>query len=481
MRELWTRDEAVAATGGRSERDWVARGVSIDTRRLQPGDLFIALRDVRDGHDFVADAFARGAAAALVSRVPDGVAPDAPLLVVPEVMAALEALGRAGRARFGGRVIAVTGSVGKTGTKEMLRTILGAQGEVSAAERSFNNHWGVPLTLARLDPDAAWAVIESGMNAPGEIEPLARLARPHVAIVTTVAPVHLAAFGSVSAIAAEKAAIFRGLAPGDVAVINADIPDTTILLREAEAAGAKPVRFGVAKDADYRLIDAHVAGRVTAVRAVARGQEVMFRLGAPGWHLALNALGALAAAEAAGADLARAALALGEWQAPIGRGAMIEVPLGPEDDDGMLMLIDESYNANPAAMAAAFEVLAATELPGTGELRRSGRRVAFLGDMLELGPDEAALHAGLADLPGMEAVDVVHCAGPRMRSLHEALPPSRRGEWHETAEALAARAGRLVGPGDVAMVKGSNGSRIAMVVEALRRLGSARPPAGTGN
>ncbi len=481
MKLLWSRDEAVAATGGYSERDWSAAGVSIDTRTLRPGDLFVALRDVRDGHDFVAGALAKGAAAAMVSRMPEGVAEDAPLLVVPEVMAALAALGRAGRARFGGRVIAVTGSVGKTGTKEMLRAALGAQGQVSAAEKSFNNHWGVPLTLARLDPGADWAVIEIGMNAPGEIEPLARLAAPHVAMVTTVAPAHLAAFGSVEEIAAEKAAIFRGLAPGGVAVMNADIAAAPILLREAERMGAQPVCFGAAEAADYRLIEAHLAGRATTVRAMARGREMMFRLAAPGRHLAMNALGVLAAVEAAGADLARAALALGSWEAPAGRGALIEVLFGPEGHDGVLMLIDESYNANPAAMEAAFEVFAATAPPGVEGARQPGRRVAFLGDMLELGPGEAVMHAALADLPGMASVDIVHCAGPRMRALHEALPAARRGEWHETAEALAARAGRLVEPGDLAMVKGSNGSRIARVVEALGRLGLPRAPAATGN
>jgi UDP-N-acetylmuramoyl-tripeptide--D-alanyl-D-alanine ligase len=460
---------------------WQARGVSIDSRSVLPGEIFVALTDARDGHDFVADALGKGAAAAMVSRRPEGVAEDAPLLIVEDVLEGLRALARAARARFAGRVIAVTGSAGKTGTKEMLRTMLGAQGRVSAAEKSFNNHWGVPLTLARLDRDADFAVIEIGMNAPGEIEPLARLARPHVALITTVAPVHLAAFASVEEIAREKAAIYRGLEAGGAAVMNRDIATYPVLLRAAKAAGARPVRFGATGRPEFRLVDARVVGGVTSVAARAGGRDVLFKLGAPGRHLALNALGALAAVEAAGGDLARAALALAHWHATDGRGARIEVALGPGGRDGTLALIDESYNANPAAMAAALEVFAVAEPPEGHPAARPGRRIVFLGDMLELGRAETAMHAALADLPALEAVSVVHCAGPRMRALHRALPRDQRGEWHETAEALAARARHLVGPGDLAMVKGSNGSRIAKVVEALKQLGETRPAALPGD
>jgi UDP-N-acetylmuramoyl-tripeptide--D-alanyl-D-alanine ligase len=472
---LWTSAEAEAATGGRATRDWSASGVSIDSRTIRPGEIFVALKDVRDGHDYVRDALDRGAAAALVDRVPEGVSADAPLLVTEDVMAGLRALGTAGRARFRGKVVGVTGSAGKTGTKEMLRTALGAQGRVSAAEKSFNNHWGVPLTLARLDPAADFAAIEIGMNAPGEIEPLARLARPDVAIVTTVAPVHLAAFGRIEGIAREKAAIYRGLAPGGIAIMNRDIATYPILLRAARAAGAVPVRFGALGRPEYRLLEAHVAERATAVRARVRGREIMFRLGAPGRHLAANALAVLAAVEAVGADLARAALALASWEAPDGRGALIRIPMGPQGRDGALALIDESYNANPAAVAAALDVLATTAPPGAELAARPGRRVVFLGDMLELGEEAEAMHAGLAALPAMEAVDVVHCAGKLAAALHAALPASRRGEWHEESGALAARAARLVGPGDVVMVKGSLGARMGRVVEALKRLGADRP------
>lgn len=472
---LWTRDAAVAATGGASPAGWTGSGVSIDTRSLRPGDLFVALTAARDGHGFVAEALAKGAAAALVSRRPEGVAADAPLLIVPDVLEGLAALGRAARARFRGRVVAVTGSVGKTGTKEMLRAALGAQGSVHAAEKSYNNHWGVPLTLARLPEGADHAVIEIGMNAPGEIEPLARLARPHVAMVTTVQAVHLAAFADIEGIAREKAAIWRGLEPGGIAVMLRDLDTYPTLLAAARRAGVTAVRFGAKGRPEYRLVEATVSEAGTAASARLRGRPFLYKLAAPGRHLAMNALGVFAAVEALGADVVRAALALAQWTPPEGRGARWSVLLGADGVDGSITLIDESYNANPAAMGAAFEVLAAARPEdGVGRVRR-GRRIAFLGDMLELGPQEIALHAGLAASPALAAAAQVHCAGTRMRALHEALPPRQRGEWFADAAAMAAKARRLVDAGDVALVKGSNGSQVSLVVEAIKRLGVARP------
>lgn len=472
---LWTQADAAAATGGTGPAGWEASGVSIDTRSLRPGDLFVALNASRDGHDFVADALAKGAAAALVSRRPEGLTPDAPLLVVPDVLKGLEALGRFARARFRGRVVAVTGSVGKTGTKEMLRAALGAQGRVHAAEKSFNNHWGVPLTLARLPQDADYAVIEIGMNAPGEIEPLARLARPHVGLVTTVQAVHLAAFRDIEGIAREKGSIWRGLEPGGVAVMLRDLSTYPTLLAAARAAGATAVRFGATGRPEFRLVEASVSEAGTAASARLRGRPFLYKLAAPGRHLAMNALGVFAAVEALGADIARAALALARWTPPEGRGARWRVLLGADGVDGAITLIDESYNANPAAMGAAFEVLAAARPEdGVGKVSR-GRRIAFLGDMLELGPQELALHAGLAEAPALGAIALVHCAGERMRALHAALPPGRRGEWFPDAAAMAGKAGRLLDAGDIALVKGSNGSRVSLVVEAIKRLGEARP------
>ena len=410
MTALWTSAEAGAATGGRVTGDWAASGVSIDTRTLAPGDLFVALKDQRDGHDFVAQALEKGAAAALVSRIPEGVAEDAPLLIVEDVLGGLEALARAARARAQARVVAVTGSVGKTSTKEMLRTALGPQGRTHAAEKSYNNHWGVPLTLARMPRDTAFAVIEVGMNAPGEIAPLSRLARPHVGLITTVAAVHLEAFGGIEGIAAEKGSLAAGLEPGGTMILNADI-DTLPILRD-QAGGARIVTFGAAEGADYRLNKVHLTEAALVAEAECAGIPQVFKLSAPGRHLAMNALGALAAVAELGGDLAQGALALASWGAQEGRGARWDVVLGPGGIDGAIRLIDESYNANPAAMAAALEVFAATRPQHDVGRVAKGRRIAFLADMLELGPTAGQLHAGLADLDAMRAIDTVHCAGP---------------------------------------------------------------------
>ena len=465
MSVLWTAEAAAAATGGRCAGGWEASGVSIDTRTLVPGDLFVALTAARDGHDFVADALAKGAAAAMVSRVPEGV-PAERLLVVGDVLSGLEGLGRAGRARVRGRVIAVTGSVGKTSTKEMLRVMLARQGRVHAAEASYNNHWGVPLTLARMPAETAFAVLEIGMNARGEIAPLARLARPHVALITTIAPAHLEALGSLEAIAEEKADIFAGLEPGGVALWPEGLGTSGLLRARAEAAGVSRA-FG--PGAGFAPVDVRVTAEALVVEAVADGVPVLLKLPGAGRHFALNALGALAAAVAAGGDLALSALALGGWSPPGGRGARRRVELDGAEGLGF-QLIDDAYNANPASLGAALEMLAALTPEGRG------RRVAVLGDMLELGPEEAGLHAGLAAHPAMAAVDVVHCAGPRMAHLWGALEASRRGVQADDAEALAARAAELVRPGDILLVKGSKGSRVAMVVDALAKLGQGRAP-----
>jgi len=447
---LWTSQDAAAATGGRATRDFAITGISIDTRTIQPGDLFVALQAARDGHDFVAQALEKGAAAALVSRIPEGVAPDAPLLTVPDVLPALEALGRAGRARMQGKVIAITGSVGKTSTKEMARIALAGQGRIHAAEASYNNHWGVPLTLARMPADTDFAIIEIGMNHPGEIEPLARLARPHVAMITTVAAAHLEAFGAIEGIAREKGAIFRGLLQPGTAVLPEDLGVTPLLRDYADEAGAIVIGFG--EHGMARPIKAETGDGVTRVRARVLGETVDFTLATAGSHFVMNAVGVLAALSAAGADLAEAARHLSDWHPPLGRGAV--------EDLGGIRLIDDAYNSNPTSLAAGLATLA--RLTG-------GRRIAILGDMLELGPDEIALHRGMADDPSMAAVDLVHTAGPRMRALHEALPETRRGLHAATAAELAERVGELVATGDIVLVKGSKSSKVSTVVDALRR------------
>jgi len=474
MAALWTAAEAAAATGGRVTTGWTATGVSIDTRALQPGDLFVALKDVRDGHDFVAQALARGAAAALVNRLPEGVSPDAPLLIVDDVLDGLVRLGAAGRARAKARVVGVTGSVGKTSTKEMLRDVLAGQGSVHVAEASYNNHWGVPLTLARLPADADYAVIEIGMNHPGEIAPLARLARPHVAMITTIAPAHLEAFDSLAGIAAEKASIFEGLEPGGVAVINADL-DTTALMRDtALRLGARVVTFGESPEADWRLTEVRLCDATTVLRASHAGQTTVFKVASPGRHFALNALGALAVAEALGADPMIAAHDIGRWQPPAGRGLRQRIQLDIVEET-FFDLIDDAYNANPVSLAAALDVLiAAHPTDGIGRVG-GGRRIAVLGDMLELGPDEIAMHAAVARHNGLSEIAQIHCVGPRMRHLWSALPRRQQGLWVETAPELAARVRGLIDAGDVVLVKGSKGSKVSLVVEALKKLGQAQP------
>lgn len=468
---LWTSADAVTATAGQTTADWAAQGVSIDTRTLQKGDLFVALKDIRDGHDFVALALEKGAAAALVSHIPAGLPADAPLLVVPDVLAALEQMGRFARARSRARVVGVTGSVGKTSTKEMLRVILGGQGKTHAAEASYNNHWGVPLTLARLPADADFAVIEIGMNHPGEIAPLARMAAPDVVMITTVAPAHLEAFASLDGIAAEKAAILDGLRAGGTAILPADLPVSPILLAKAAQVGAKTLTFG-ATQADYTLTSVQIVEAATIVKAKRLGASFLYKVRSPGRHFAANGLAALAVADALGLDAAIAATDLGRWQPPAGRGTREKILLDPLDETSF-DLIDDAFNANPASLAAALDVLiAAQPQDGVGRLGR-GRRIAILGDMLELGPTEIALHEAVASHPHLARIDVIHCAGPRMKHLWHLLPKAQRGQWHAAAPALAAQARTLIDAGDIVLVKGSKGIKVSLVVDALRKLGQS--------
>ncbi|MBA85135.1 MAG: UDP-N-acetylmuramoyl-tripeptide--D-alanyl-D-alanine ligase [Rhodobacteraceae bacterium] len=472
---LWTAAEAAAATGGRAVGDWAVGGVSIDTRTLQPGDLFVALKAARDGHDFVAQALEKGAGAALVSRVPEGVAADAPLLIVRDVLTGLEDLARAARLRTKARVVAVTGSVGKTSTKEMLRTVLAGQGKTHAAEASYNNHWGVPLTLARMPADTDYAVIEIGMSNPGEIAPLARLARPHVAMITTVAAAHLEAFENLDGIAHEKASIFEGLEPGGVAVVNGDLPTSAILENTARQHGARLITFGQARRNHHRLTDVKLVDDVTVAQGRAWRRPVLFKVMAAGRHFAVNAMGVMAVAQALGMDTTMAASDIAQWLPPAGRGFRERIQLDKVIEEQAIELIDDAFNANPTSLAAALEVLAAAHpVDGVGRVAR-GRRVAILGDMLELGPDEMDLHEAIADLPYLGAIDIIHCVGPRMNKLWAKLPMSKRGDWTEEAGPMAKRAHRLIDAGDVVLVKGSKGSKVSLVVDAIKKLRQGTP------
>src|SRR6266446_7067942 len=435
-RPLWAVEAMVAAM--RAARNGPlppsVPGISIDTRTIAPGEAFFAIKgDNRDGHDFVAAALAAGAGLAVVSADRrDSFPQDAPLLIVADVLEGLRDLARAARARSRAKVVAVTGSVGKTGTKEALRLTLACNGETHASLASYNNHWGVPLSLARCPESARYAVFELGMNHAGEIEPLTRLVRPQVAIITTVEPVHLEFFGSLEAIADAKAEIFLGLERGGAAVINRDNPQFARLERSAQNADVeRTVSFGEHARADARLIKCSLQSDTSTVQATA---------------------------VLVGADLALAALALVELRPASGRGSRLTL----EMPGGKALLIDESYNANPASMRAALALLAHAN---AGPL---GRRIAVLGDMLELGPRGAELHRELAMAVLAHDIDLVFCCGPLMRALWEALPSRRKGGYAETSAALESHVLAAVQPGDAVMVKGSLGSRMAPIVKALQ-------------
>jgi UDP-N-acetylmuramoyl-tripeptide--D-alanyl-D-alanine ligase len=468
---LWTTEAMANAMGAERQGalPQAISGISIDTRTIAPGDAFFAIQgDNRDGHQFVSTALAAKAGLAVIAAGRRGDFPGAaPLLVVPDVLAGLRGLAAAARLRTQAKVIAVTGSVGKTGTKEALRLALSKDSETHASVASYNNHWGVPLSLARCPASARYAVLEMGMSHAGEIAPLSRLARPHIALITTIAPVHLEFFGSLAKIADAKAEIFLGVQPGGVAVINRDIPQFAQLERRANEAGVeRVVSFGEHAQADACLIKCVLHPRCSTVQADILGIELTYKIGAPGRHLVHNSLAVLAVAELVGADLALAALALAEFKAISGRGAPIDLDL----PGGTALVIDESYNANPASVDAALALL------GQAPVGPQGRRIAVLGDMLELGAKGNALHRGLAAAVAANAIDLVFCCGPLMLSLWQALPASQRGGYAEDSAALEAQVVPAIRAGDVVMVKGSLGSRMAPIVKALQRVYPHQPP-----
>jgi UDP-N-acetylmuramoyl-tripeptide--D-alanyl-D-alanine ligase len=458
MMLLWTHDALARALGAALVGPPPAgvSGMSIDTRTLKPGDLFFALHgENRDGHAFVEAAFAAGAAAAVVTAPHvEGLKAFGPLYVVDDALAAMERLGRAARARMDGRVVAVTGSVGKTSTKEALRHVLARQGATHASVASYNNHWGVPLTLARMPAATRYGVFEIGMNHAFEILPLTAMVRSHVAVVTTIEPVHLEHFRSIQGIADAKGEIFSGLLPGGTAVINRDNPHFERLKAHAAASPAgRIVTFGAHEAADVRLSGLTLRPDGSAAEARVHGRRIAFEIGAPGRHMALNALAVLAAAEALGADVEAAAASLADLSAGSGRGQVTR---------GAFALLDESYNANPASMRAAMALLAQLDV-GAG-----GRRIAVLGDMLELGPQGPEMHRQLADAVRENGIDLVFCAGPLMGALWEALPAERRGAHAPNSAALQPMVLDSIRPGDAVMVKGSLGSRMGPIVAALK-------------
>ena len=451
-RPLWDSGEIAYATGGEARGgDFAANGVSIDTRTLEPGDLFVALAGERDGHEFIDTAMARGAAGALVARETGG-----PRVVVPDTFDALRAMGLHARDRAPhARRCVVTGSVGKTSVTQAIASGLALAGRAHTSVKSYNNHIGVPLTLARMPQDTERAVFEVGMNHADEIKPLSWMIQPHVAAITTVGPVHIENFPDGEAgVAKAKAEIFAGMQPGGIAVLNADNRWFAFLRDEAERWGLDVRSFGGAPDCDARLV-AFEPGEGAVVAARIDGQDVRFPIRMSGAHWGLNSLCALMSLEAMGVDRQVALEALATFEPLDGRGAERRVAL----PGGEFLLIDESYNANPVSMGAALASLGARPV--------AGRRLVALTDMLELGQDAPAYHAALASELEAAKVDLAFCAGPLMRSLWDALPPTRRGGYADTASALVGVVEAALSPGDVVMVKGSKGSKAAAIAEAL--------------
>jgi UDP-N-acetylmuramoyl-tripeptide--D-alanyl-D-alanine ligase len=461
MTALWNIAELIKAIEARpfgNMPDHVT-GISIDTRTLQSGEAFFAIRGDRfDGHDFVNQAMKAGAGVAIVAESKYVALGHLriPLLLVPDVLAALERLGVASRARAKAQIIAVTGSVGKTTTKEMLRGILSVSGKVHASAASFNNHWGVPLTLARMPADTAFGVFEIGMNHAGEIMPLVRQVRPHVALITTVAPAHLGNFDSIEGIARAKAEIFEGVVPGGYALVNRDIKQYSMLCRLAEDAGIAEIRsFGTKKGADFRLVSAATGPEGSKVNAMIGKEKISYNLPLAGAHQIVNSLAALGAATLVGADAQRSANAFAAIAPEKGRGRRHVL----SGRGGEIVLIDESYNANPASMEAALGLLSTFE--------PRGRRIAILGDMLELGEAAPKLHRALAKPLETAGVDLVFLAGPQMAALAGDLPAERLGGHYADATALAAALVKKLKAGDVVMVKASQGLKFATVIETL--------------
>ncbi|MGD9263420.1 MAG: UDP-N-acetylmuramoylalanyl-D-glutamyl-2,6-diaminopimelate--D-alanyl-D-alanine ligase [Methyloceanibacter sp.] len=468
---VWTLGEVISATGGRCEGDPAApiSGFTIDSRALETGEGFIAIRGPnRDGHDFVQKALDADAGCAIVEETYSAKATreaasdldEMRLVRVQDTFDGLNSLGREGRDRAEHAVIiGVTGSVGKTGTKEALRVALSPSGSVHASVKSFNNHWGVPLTLANMPRDIDYGVFEVGMNHAGEISTLTRLVRPHIAIITTVAPVHLGFFASVEEIADAKSEIFEGLEPGGAAVLNRDNPYFERLAAAARAQGAEIVSFGEDERSKVRLMNCDLSPNGSTATADILGDMLTYTVGAPGRHVVQNTLAVLAAVKLAGADLKAAAEALGAIKAPSGRGERFVIAT----ERGPICVVDESYNANPASMRAALQTL------GLTPREEFKRRIVVLGDMLELGEESSKLHRELAEAVDAAGIDVVFASGTDMASLFEALPSECRGGYAETPEELSPVLLSSVQPGDIVMVKGSLGSRMAPLVDGLKR------------
>jgi len=451
---LWKSQDAALATGGKNTLEWSATGVSIDSRTIQPGDLFVALKADRDGHEFVNSAFENGAVAALVNHAPMDLDKSFPLLVVADVMAAFRGMAHFARNRFRGKVIAVTGSVGKTSTKDMLNTILTDQGQTHSSFASYNNHWGVPLTLTRLPQDSDFAVIEIGMNHPGEIAPLSILTSPDVALITSVAPAHLAAFESIEGIAKEKASVAKGLKDDGSIIINSDIQTLETVKFEINSYNSNPIFYGL-KDKVNRLLNIEEIDDGIKVLSLIEGEEQSFKLNTKAIHFAHNALGALITTKTLNCDIVKACESLKAWLPGVGRGSVKKINLGKI---GFIELIDDGYNANPASISSALNTL--------GKFRAK-RKIAILGDMKELGASEIDYHKKIASLAVISKLDCIHTVGPLMKFLHDILPEEKRGFHFKKSIDVVPLIDTILKGGDCLLIKASLSVEMKKISDAI--------------
>ena len=472
---LWNSSDAVEATGGQNTCDWVASGVSIDTRTLNKGDIFVAMIDSRDGHDFVAQAFKKGASAALVSYVPKNICLSKPLLIVDDVKLALHSLALFARKRCKGTVIAITGSVGKTSSKDMLATILSNFGKISKAEKSFNNHIGVPLTLARTPPDSDFIIVEIGMSDKKEIAPLSKLVRPNIALITDVSGAHLASFKNVDEIAKEKSDICTGLSKNGYCIVSRDSEKYSTLSKNLKVFGVRTISFGTNRYSTYKLTKTVIKNNKTCATATLQnGMEFFFKVNTTGAHYAKNALGIICILEALEIDVTQGIFGLSNWFPASGRGLVTNIQCNRNYVARSFTIIDETYNANPASVTAAVNLLANFSAENN-EMKRycRVRRIAILGDMLELGYNANKKHAELADKLKLENIDIIHCIGPHMKFFYEKLPYSKKGKWAKAVRDFEGIVTGLVKDRDIIMLKASNGVGLNCLLKELEAMGAS--------
>jgi UDP-N-acetylmuramoyl-tripeptide--D-alanyl-D-alanine ligase len=460
---LWSSEELKKITSGDVTGKFEVGGVSIDTRTIKPNDLFIAVKGSTDGHKYIKDAFSKGASAVLVEKKPKDLSENIPILVVKNSAHALRQIGVAARKRCKAKVIAITGSVGKTSTKEMIKLALEGQGIIHAAEKSYNNHWGVPLTLANMPEMTKFAIFEIGTSNPGEILPLAQMIRPDVAIITAIAEAHLAAFKSLNEITKEKTSILSALKENGLGIINADEDQLSFA---GELVSPKIKTFGCTETADWKLHDIKFFNSKMIYKISAKNEIIYVKINALGVHHAMNSVAALCAIDCIGADLGRAVLKLGYWSSLDGRGARTYLAFEDNSNKIDVILVDESYNANPASVTSALDVLGVSKAP-----HPQGRKIAILGDMKELGPKEILFHENLETCSAIKDITLVHCVGSLMQALFYRIPEIKRGLWSPDVEHFCINLKDWIKSGDIIMVKGSLSTGMVLIVDEIKKLG----------